>query len=316
MLKTRALNAIADFNNKPGNYNCLEYSANYSDWRLPNVKELESLINYGDLDSAARLNSEGFVDVKSSYYWSSTTYPSNALQAWVINMTKGDMIPAIKNYNYYIFPVRPGNVVELPPPGIIVTVPSGGENWQAGITQTIRWTYTGSPDMYVKIELYKGGVLNQTITSNAWIGDGGSGYYNWMIPSTQFQGSDYTIKVTSTNSSYSDMSDNPFTIQGPPPPEITVTRPIGGETWVAGSRERIRWTYKGDPGSYVVIELLQGGGDNVVKTLTSYARTTTGYYDWRIPSNQTFGNDYRIRVKSRSYSNVYSASDYFTIKSQ
>ncbi|MEW6417445.1 MAG: DNRLRE domain-containing protein [Nitrospirota bacterium] len=195
--------------------------------------------------------------------------------------------------------------------GISVTSPNGSDTWQAGTTQTIRWTYTGSLGSYVKIELLKGGAVVSTLTSYARTS---SGAYNWKIPTSRSSGSDYQIRVSDRkNSSVNGTSGN-FTIEGPPPPEITVTRPVGGETWVAKSKERISWTYKGDPGSYVIIELLKG--DNVVKTITSYARTTTGYYNWTIPYNQTLGTDYRIRIKSRSYSNVYSTSNYFTIKSQ
>jgi len=98
-------------------------------------------------------------------------------------------------------------------PTITVTSPNGGENWVVGITQTIQWTYTGNPGSYVKIELFKGGVLNRTITSRASKGSRGSGSYRWRIPSTQTQGNDYKIKITSTsNSSFNDMSDEDFSI--------------------------------------------------------------------------------------------------------
>ncbi len=100
------------------------------------------------------------------------------------------------------------------PTGITVTSPNGGETWQAGTTQTIRWTYTGNPGSSVKIELYKGGVLNRVIVLSTPIE---SGSYPWTIPSTQPPGRDYTVKVTSTTeSTYSDTSDNPFTISGIP----------------------------------------------------------------------------------------------------
>ena len=73
---------------------------------------------------------------------------------------------------------------------ITVTSPHGGENWAAGTTQTITWTYTGNPGGFVKIELWKGGKLNRTISSSRSIGTAGSGSYSWLILSTQAGGSD------------------------------------------------------------------------------------------------------------------------------
>jgi hypothetical protein len=88
--------------------------------------------------------------------------------------------------------------------------PNGGENWVHGTTQTIRWTYTGGPGAYLKIELLKGGTLNRTITSFALTTRGS---FSWRIPATQVVGADYSIRITSrTNSSWTDTSDLDFTI--------------------------------------------------------------------------------------------------------
>ena len=191
-----------------------------------------------------------------------------------------------------------------PAPTITVTVPNGGEFWTAGTTQTIRWNYTGTPGSYVKIELLKGGVLNRTITSSTSIG---SGSFNWNIPSTQVPGSDYTIKITSTsNSSYSDTSDA-FTINGP---TITVTSPSIADTWDAGTLHLITWSYTGNPGSYVKIELLKGGVLNrTIKSSVSKGTSGSGSYNWTIPSTQAGGTDYRIRVKSTSNTAITDISD-------
>ncbi|MEW6419944.1 MAG: choice-of-anchor D domain-containing protein [Nitrospirota bacterium] len=191
---------------------------------------------------------------------------------------------------------------------IAVTVPNGGESWEAGTTYTIRWTYTGNPGSKVKIELLKGGSVNRIIISSTSIGSGGNGSYNWTIPATQAGGTDYKIKVTCTsNSSYTDTSDNNFTIIAA---TITVTVPNGGESWKAGTTQTIRWTYTANPGSNVKIELLKGGSLNkTIKSSTSIGSGGNGLYNWAIPSNQTAGTDYKIRITSTSSSTINDTSD-------
>ena len=106
---------------------------------------------------------------------------------------------------------------ELLPASITVTTPNGGENWAAGTTQTISWTYVGSPGTYVKIELFKGWGPEPDHHQQSFDRHGGSGSYPWAIPSTQAVGNDYQVKVTSTtNSAYTDTSNANFTITGPP----------------------------------------------------------------------------------------------------
>jgi hypothetical protein len=95
---------------------------------------------------------------------------------------------------------------------ITLTAPNGGELWTAGSNQAISWNYTGNPGKKVKIELLKGGALDSTIASGVSIGRKGSGTYNWLIPEVQEPG-DYSIRVTSVSSSYTDTSDGVFSIE-------------------------------------------------------------------------------------------------------
>jgi hypothetical protein len=98
-------------------------------------------------------------------------------------------------------------------PTITVVSPNGGDNWQAGSTQTIQWTYTGNAGQYVKIELFKSGELNSTITPSTSIGSAGTGSYDWSIKPTQQTGCDYKVKIISTtNSIIKDKSDGTFCI--------------------------------------------------------------------------------------------------------
>jgi large repetitive protein len=180
---------------------------------------------------------------------------------------------------------------------ITVTTPNGGESWAAGSTQTIRWTYTGNPGTIVRIELFKGGVLNRTISAATFRGNGGNGSFNWTIPSNQTPGTDFVIKVTSiTNAVFTDTSNTNFTISGP---TIALTLPNGGENWAAGSVQTIRWTYTGNPGTIVRIELLKGGVLNRTITASAFrGNGGNGSFNWTIPSNQTPGADYKVRITS------------------
>jgi hypothetical protein len=67
-----------------------------------------------------------------------------------------------------------------------------------GGTYLIKWTHAGKSDPYVEIELLKGGSVVSIIANSTPIGLGGSGQYLAQIPRNLPNGSDYQIKVTST----------------------------------------------------------------------------------------------------------------------
>lgn len=198
--------------------------------------------------------------------------------------------------------------VTVPITDISVVSPNGGETWPAASMQTIRWTYTSNLTSSVKVELLKGGVVNRVIVPSASKGSGGSGSRNWTIPANQPPGTDYRIRVTSTtNGSYTDTSDNDFTIAAP---TITVDSPNGSETWSAGLMQTIHWNYTGNPGAYVKIELLKGGVVNhIIASSAGKGRGGSGSRNWTIPANQAPGTDYTIRVTSTSNSAYTDTSD-------
>ncbi len=83
----------------------------YADWRLPTVKELKSLINPGEANSAQRLNGLGFRTVRSSEYWSSTSYDSVKGYAWVVGLWVGGTDCSNMEYHYQAWPVRGGAMI-------------------------------------------------------------------------------------------------------------------------------------------------------------------------------------------------------------
>ena len=71
----------------------------YVDWRLPNSKELFSLIDRSQSGPALPVGYP-FTNVQSGIddlYWSSTTYAFDPTGAWTIDMLLGGLIPLLKN---------------------------------------------------------------------------------------------------------------------------------------------------------------------------------------------------------------------------
>jgi hypothetical protein len=79
----------------------------YTDWRLPNVRELFSLIDVSQYIPALP-SGHPFDKVQSYYYWSSTTYASYTSYAWYVDLYYGDVDSVDKANTYYVWPVRGG----------------------------------------------------------------------------------------------------------------------------------------------------------------------------------------------------------------
>ncbi|GBD86719.1 ser-Thr-rich glycosyl-phosphatidyl-inositol-anchored membrane family protein [bacterium BMS3Abin03] len=179
---------------------------------------------------------------------------------------------------------------------IIVTSTNGGENWRTGSTHDIIWTDNISAK--VKIELFKGGAFQFTITASTF----SDGQYPWDIPGNTQPGNDYKVKITSVaDSNVFDFSNSNFTIFAN---EIIVTKPNGGENWQTGSSHDITWT--DNISAKVKIELYKGGNFQSIITDSTYS---DGQFPWDIPSDTPLGNDYKIKISSVDDSNVFDFSD-------
>src|SRR3972149_2799453 len=89
--------ALSDANTLSSGSHGLTDGSKAGDWRLPNVKELQSLIDFAypqpALSSASGTskwtNGDAFIVVQAGAYWSSTTSSGSAANAWFVNLADG-----------------------------------------------------------------------------------------------------------------------------------------------------------------------------------------------------------------------------------
>jgi len=78
----------------------------YSDWRLPNLNELTSIVD--DTKVSPSIDTAVFQNTASNYYWSSTTYAGYSDDAWGVFFYNGYQNYYFKAHSYYVRCVRAG----------------------------------------------------------------------------------------------------------------------------------------------------------------------------------------------------------------
>ncbi len=87
--------------------NTLDFG-NKSDWRLPSLTELESLIDLSQL-SPSLPEGHPFINVQISSYWASNSFASFAFDAWYFDFDKTYYNVGNKGSHRHVWPVRVGN---------------------------------------------------------------------------------------------------------------------------------------------------------------------------------------------------------------
>ena len=193
-----------------------------------------------------------------------------------------------------------------------ITSPSGGEIWEIGSSQEIKWE-TNSAIMdnlaseQIKIDLYKSNIYFATIADNIE----NIGLYSWNVANIDGleQATNYKIRISSISEpeKYGESYDSFALKEGP---FIKLTSPNGGETWALGSSQTITWT-ESISSSKVTIKLLRSsspsGSYSTEKTYSNISNN--GSYSWTIPSNLSTSYYYKIRIQDYYDSSVYDESD-------
>ncbi|MCP3954023.1 MAG: DUF1566 domain-containing protein [Desulfobacterales bacterium] len=100
-------NALTSANSLATGMCGLTDSSSAGDWRLPNRKELQSLIDLGNHEPTLPTG-HAFTGVQYSYYWSSSSNEGARQDAWVVDLSFGEVLSLFKPISYYVWPVRAG----------------------------------------------------------------------------------------------------------------------------------------------------------------------------------------------------------------
>jgi hypothetical protein len=99
-------------------------------------------------------------------------------------------------------------------------------------------------------------------------------------------------------------------VETPSRPQITVTSPNGGETWIKGTTQTITWT--DNISGNVKIRLLKG---IAVAVIIAASTPSNGSFDWTVPTSLADGSNYKVEVRSLDDSSIRDRSDRsFTIR--
>jgi hypothetical protein len=205
----------------------------YNDWRLPNVKELSSLVDLSKFKPS--INTDVFTGNQQSICWTSTTYESDPQKAWGVSFDYGYEGSYNKTDQHYVRTVRGGQTESL---ALTVSPINRNVSKDVGAT-TFSVSNTGSGTLLWTAAVTSGG---------SWlaISSGASGINSGTIScsftaNTTASARVGTIRVTAVGATGS-------------PVDLTVTQ-AGAESLAVSFATSGLWVYKSESATWTQLSL-------------------------------------------------------------
>ncbi len=183
---------------------------------------------------------------------------------------------------------------------IQLTAPNGGEIWQAGSTQLIKWT--SSEITFVNISYSTNNGINWTSIANHV--EASLWQYYWNIPKNITPSQEFRIRVVDESDAlFSDMSDNKFILT-----KLNLLSPTSSISFQTGRVDTIKWVASSDIASVDIdISINDGAWQTVIHNYDA----SLGQYEYSVPNNASANN--RIRIRNSAILSTQTISDYFRI---
>jgi hypothetical protein len=219
-----------------------------------------------------------------------------------------DIISHAANLAYQVLGLKYNMPDPIPTnPGIVFVAPVAGQLFEHGFRPPIKWKSQGISGrltlQLIRTDTDGDEQVVQGITTNA-IDDGE--WHSWTVPSNLRPASNYRFKLISNDASGVQAYSHYFTIRG----KIRVLEPHLGENHPHGSKVPIQWTTVGVSGR-LNIDLFRG--NTKVKSISWDAIDDCEWHSLIADDSLPPGNDYRIRIVSKTDPDVLGQSPPFTI---
>lgn len=120
----RSVNGLS---RNPSGFDCVDYTADYDDWELPEFGTMHDLIKAVDQEPASWLNDQDVVNVKARDYWTMKENPYNLYYAWGMNLRQGTPRNYPKSFPLYVWPVRVSKATKPVVPEVVIMANGNSE---------------------------------------------------------------------------------------------------------------------------------------------------------------------------------------------
>ena len=264
------------------------------EWQSTNVATIKIEYTTESLTGAGwQVIAQGVNTSLGSYLWTVPNTPSTTCRVRVTD--ESDASLTYTSYANFTISV---SVV----PQISVISPNGGESWTAGGTYDITWE---SYDVgIVNVVLATGNTADPVFHSIVENYAAGNNVYSWTIPDS-LASNECKIVIEGVDAETWDESDDVFSIVQP---AITVTAPIDGEQFIAGTVTNITWT------SLNIQAVKLEWRDNPTSAwqlITDSVPAADGTYEWAVPDAESSQCQVKISSVTPTVEDV--SDGYFSI---